>query len=161
MSTLQLNHLSAIIKDRRHQVAMANACDKAYAVGTGNPDWYSPYGEEKPEKVAQNLAGPLAVNSAVGIIAQMRNLPTDGNVVSILQDIVSDNVSDLERTVLYRVANATWAAGQPFRTDKGPLGRAGGVNVFDLLDPVEVDKDWNQIAASADYLLKAFDLAKA
>jgi hypothetical protein len=159
MTTSQLSRLSDLIKSSTHQLALANMCDKAYAVGTGNPDWYTPFGADKSEMVAQNMAGPLAVNSAIGIIATLRQLPTEGNVVEILGDIAKGNVTETERNVLHRVANATWAAGQPFRTDKGPLGRAGGVNVFDLLDEVEVAKDWHQIQAAANYLFA--ELSKA
>lgn len=157
--TTQLARLSSIVKSLGHQLAMANACDKAYADGIGNPDLYEPYGAEKPEKVAQNMAGPLAVNSAVGVLATMRGLPTEGNVTMILRDIVNGNVSEIERSILHRLANATWAAGQPFRSDKGPLGRAAGVNVFDLLDQAEVAKDWHQIHAAASYLLTEMDKA--
>lgn len=155
MTTPQLLKLASIITNLDNQVAVANACDKAYAVGTGNPDWYAPFTAEKPEKVAVNLPGLLAVNTGVGIIAVMRGIPIEGNVLLILQEIVNGTITDVERSVLHRLANLGWAVCQPFRGDKGPLGRAKSVNIFDLLAQTEVDKDWHQILAAAIYLLAA------
>lgn len=151
-----LEKIAAVLKDKNWLIEVANACDKAYSEGTGNPTWYTPYGEEKPEKVAQNMAGLQAVISGISIIAKVRGAENakeiDEMALDILTEIVENTVSDLEKNVLLGLANCAWGAGQPFRTDKGVLGRLTGLNVFDLLDAAEVAKDFHQIQAAADKL---------
>lgn len=140
----------AILGSVGNLVEVANRCDKAYAEGAGHPDWYSPYGTEKPEKVAQNLAGLQAVISGVGVIGCVRS--ERATFEEVLGDVADDKLTTSERSIMLRLANATWGAGQSFRTDKGPLGRATNMNVFDLLDADEVDKDYCQIKAAALFL---------
>ena len=136
----------------------ANVCDRAYAYGTGNPDWYSPFTEEKAEKVAQNVAGIQAVVSGMGAIATLRGAKTpeqvDSLAVQVIVDIANNDLTETERNIMLRLANCAWGAGQAFRTDKGPLGRMKGMNVFDLLDAGEVAKDLHQITAAATWLLE-------
>lgn len=150
-----LNAMMAVLGNKATLINIANACDKAYAVGTGNPDWYSPYGEEKPEMVARNVAGLQAVVTGIGVIAVLRGITTveemDQQVIPILDDIVNDKVNDVEKNILHRLANCSWGAGQGFIG--GQLERLTRMNVFDLLDQVEVAKDWHQILAAATCLL--------
>lgn len=121
-----------------------------------------PFGIDQPEKVAQNLAGLQAVNSSIGIVAMMRGAisPQDVNnrVLEVLTDISTGRLTSVEQSVVLRTANATWGAGQPYRADKGPLGRADRMNVFDLLDQKAVAKDWHQIKAAADWLLTLLEV---
>ena len=154
MSTLQ--QIQEVLGNLNNLIEVANYCDKAYAEGTGNPDWHSPFGSDQPEKVAQNIAGLQAVVSGIGVIATMRGADSpaevDAKTCEVLSDIVDGRLSAQEHSIVLRLANAAWGAGQPFRTDKGPLGRATRLNVFDLLDPAEVAKDYHQIKAAAAWL---------
>ena len=135
-------------------VEVANSCDRAYAEGTGNPSWYAPFGAENPQKVAQNLAGLQAVISGIGLINFNIRNQDESKVMDVLKDIAGDNLSTVEKEIMLRLANCSWGAGQAFRTDKGPLGRAGNMNCFDLLDQTEVAKDYHQIKAASTWLLK-------
>jgi hypothetical protein len=154
MSTLQ--RIQEMFGNLDNLVEVANRCDKAYAEGTGNPDWHAPFGTDQPEQVAQNIAGLQAVASGIGVIATMRGATSpadvDAKACEVLSDIVNGRLSAQEHSVVLRLANTAWGAGQPFRTDKGPLGRATRLNMFDLLDPAEVSKDYHQIKAAATWL---------
>ncbi len=151
-----LQALLAVLGNRENLVEVANVCDAAYANGTGGQ--HTPFDADKSETVAQNLAGLQAVVSGVGIVATLRGAKSsdevDAQAQVVLSDIATDRLSPTERSVVLRVANATWGAGQPFRTDKGGLGRATRMNVFDLLDQAEVDKDYHQIKGAANWLLQ-------
>lgn len=154
----ELNRLSEVIHDRGTLVGIANSCDRAYAEGTGNPSWYSPFtAEDKPEHFGRNLAGMFAVISGLSIIALLRGIPLEGNVGSILSEISDfESMPETDQQTLLRLANLSWNAGQPLIQDKGVLGRLGNINVFDTLPPEEVAKDRFQIQAAANELLNAF-----
>ncbi|MFH0873617.1 MAG: hypothetical protein V1846_02115 [Candidatus Komeilibacteria bacterium] len=141
-----------LMQNKVRLIEIANACAAAYNEGCGHPEWTEPFGEDKPEMVAQNLAGPQAVLTGCSIMALTRGVEPD--YLPLLRDIVNGDVTETERGILHRAANGTWGAGQSFRTDKGPLGRMTRMNLFDDLDPVEVAKDWAQIQAAAAYLLQ-------
>ena len=133
-------------------VEVANLCDLAYCEGTENEfGEHVPFGVENPEKVAQNLAGLQAVISGVSLLDLLGFDPYVKE--ETLCRIAEDNLADIESEVLLRLANCAWGAGQPFRTDKGPLGRANRLNFFDDLPEVEVRKDFHQIWAAATWLL--------
>ena len=150
-----LEKIKAVLENTTLMVEAANSCDKAYAVGTGNPDWYAPFGIEKPEAIAINVAGVQAVVSGIGILAVLRGAGNvDDSVIEILDDIINDNLSKTEMSIMLRLANCAWGAGQAFRSDKGPLGRMSNMNVFDLLPEEEVAKDYHQIKAAALFLRK-------
>jgi hypothetical protein len=55
---------------------------------------------------------------------------------------------------MLRLTNCAWGAGQPYRTDRGPLGRASNMFMFDLLPPEEVAEDYHQIHAVAQFFLE-------
>ena len=132
-------------------VEVANVCDKAYCDGTGTT--HVPFDATNPEKVAQNIAGLQAVMAGIGIL--FHNYP-NGFFIStkeVLEVIAEGGLDDDEKEIMLRIANATWGAGQPFRTDKGPLGRATRLNWFDDLDLDEIEKDMYQIKAAAVWLL--------
>jgi hypothetical protein len=144
--------IQAIIRNPDYLIEGANRCAKAYAEGT--PYGYTPFGTESPELVAQNFAGIQAVVSGVGIICSISQKDLESHGTACLLMIANGTCGKPIKDLLHRLANATWGAGQPFRTDKGPLGRADRVNVFDLLPSEEVDKDWKQIQAAAVFLLE-------
>lgn len=156
-----LKRIDALLKDPAGLIEVANLCDEAYANGIGHPEYHKTFGKENPEMVAQNVAGLQAVISGIGTTALLRGAENiaeiDSMVVKILNDIVKGGLSDIEKSAMLRFANCSWGAGQSFRTDKGPLGRMTKMNVFDLLDPIEVEKDLHQVKAAAKWLLKKIE----
>ena len=144
--------MECIIRDRQNLIEVANRCDKAYAEGVGHPEWYTPFGEEQPEKVAQNYAGAQAVMSGVGAICHLRRGKLDKIGLKILWQIINNKLKPEEHDLLLRFSNATWGAGQPFRG--GNLSRADHVNMFDLLPYEEVLKDYYQVRAAAEFFFR-------
>ena len=155
MSTENLNALKSLFADTEVVLEVANACSEAYCTAAGHPDWHSPF-VTTDKNFAINAAGPQAVLSGIGVLAAMRGHLTpeavDDQVLTILTDIAAGDVTEAERSVLHRLANATWGAGQPFRSvmEENPDRKT---NIFDLLDPDEVAKDWVQIETAANRLL--------
>lgn len=144
--------LQDIIRDPGNLVECANRCADAYNEANGYA--YKPFGADEAETVAQNYAGLQAVVSGVTLICSQGGKALDEHGPPLLALVADSTCDDWTKDTMHRVANATWGAGQPFRLDKGPLGRADRVNVFDLLDPVEVAKDWVQIQTAAKFLVE-------
>ena len=136
----------AIINNLENLVEVANVCDKAYCEGTGYI--HNPFGVDNPNMVAQNIAGLQAVLTTISILASWNSEDPE----SVLQRITDDQLEGYEEGIAFRTANCAWGAGQPFRTDKGPLGRATRLNYFDDLPSTEVQKDMYQIRAAAKWL---------
>ena len=113
MSYPVLEKIKSVFADSDACVKGANACAKAYCEGTGNPDWYNPFGATDKD-FALNMAGPQAVNSAIGVLARMRGINTaeqvDASAEQILSDITAGAVSPEERSVLHLLANCSWGA---------------------------------------------------
>jgi len=157
---MYLEKIKEILKDKSLLIELANVCDKAYSEGVGKPEWYSPFGEESPEKIARNIAALQAVITGVGIINHASlNSNLEKNFLVILQAITRINtplqsLSANNIDLLLRLANACWGAGELFRTDRGTLGRLTNLNIFDLLPEKEVEKDLIQILATAKWLIK-------
>jgi hypothetical protein len=97
----------------------------------------------KEEKIAINLAGFYALECGLSYLATAKDLaPSD-----VLQSITNDKLSKEDKEILERFANATWKAGQPFRSLDRITRKT--FTCFDLLPPEEVEKDWMQIKAAA------------
>ncbi len=142
--------LQAIMRDRANLIECANRCAQAYDGGK----YYTPFDETEAETVAQNYAGMQAVVTGITLICSQGRMPLDQHGPYVLGLVASGTCDDWTRDTMLRIANATWGAGQPFRLDKGPLGRADRVNVFDLLDPVAMEKDWEQIQTAANFIVE-------
>jgi hypothetical protein len=157
-----LNAIKNILSNVDLLIEVANVCDKAYCDGINSPKNYVPFGKGNFEKVAQNIAGLQAVISGIGAIAMFRgakNIKTiDEMVIEILDDIINDNLSIYEKSILLRFANCAWGAGQGFRRDEGPLGRITRMNIFDMLETDEVLKDFYQIKAASKWLLEKINI---
>lgn len=147
-----LEKIKSLYENMGKMVKLANMCDKAYAEGIGNSDWYKPFDESNPIKVAQNLAALPAVISAVSVICKLRYVidKTEIVFIRILKDVDNDNLTKLEKRILLQFANSTWNAQQPFRC----LDRIKNMNIFDLLPEEEVDKDWHQIKVVVKFLIE-------
>jgi hypothetical protein len=154
--TKNLSNIKNVLKNEEFLIEVANICDKAYCDGIHAN--YIKFGKDNPEKVAQNVAALQAVISSIGTISMFRGAKDidtiDGMTIEILNDILNDNLTVYERSVMLRFSNCAWGSGQGFRTDKGSLGRLTRMNLFDLLDEDEVLKDLYQIIAASRWLLE-------
>lgn len=101
----------------------------------------------KEEKIATNIAGFYALECGIGALTDQKG----GTVVEWLTRIVEQKSDAEEVLVLNRFANATWKAGQPFRSLKRITRNNFISSVF--LSAEEVKKDYHQILAAADKLL--------
>jgi len=154
----QLVRLQAILRDPAYAQDMAQALDAAYYIGQGQPvpAFLKPEEETstspksvKEEKIAINLAGFYALEAGVGVISER----TNETPLQILDGIVKGSRSADEMTLLARFANATWKAGQPFRS----LSRItrDTFKPVSLLTTDDVKKDVDQIQAAAAKLAEA------
>lgn len=154
----QLDGLQTLLRDQAFAQDMAQALDAAYYIGLGQPvpPFLKP--EEmtanapksvREEKIAINLAGFYALEAGVGILAEQgRESP-----LQIIDSIAKGSRPEKDMLLLARLANATWKAGQPFRS----LARVSR-DTFKpaaLLSPADVRKDLDQIQAAAVRLGKA------
>jgi len=155
--------ISQLFQSTDVAVQVANLLDKAYADGTGNPDWYAEFGSDKPEQVAINLAGLYAADTAANLIARMRGVVDEDGYRNALKAVVemgemeNPDFNRMEVFVALNCANLAWRAGQPFRgIEKDPLDRiTRDVNAqFMTLPNNEVDKDLIQVTEAANFLLK-------
>ena len=153
----QLRRVDQLLKDKSFAVEMAMHMEVAYYKGQQQspPPFLKP-GEDTSavtksaleDKIATNIAGFYALECGLGYLATVTNrLPS-----AILDSIINDKITRQDKTLFERLANATWKAGQPFRS----LDRITRKNftVFNFLPPEEVEKDWVQIKAAATMLRK-------
>ncbi len=151
----QTKEIGRLLKDERFALEMAEHMEAAYYQSQQQqvPVFLRP-GEDsavilktpKEEKIATNIAGLYALECGLSFLATAQNkLPSE-----VLQSIINDEISNNDKRLFERFANATWKAGQPFRG----LDRIARGNFvpFDLLTPEEIDKDWVQIKAAANKL---------
>ena len=157
-AAIQLEKINRLLKDKQYALAMAAHMEAAYYKGQNKPapPFLSPEEDTavkqksaREEKIAINIAGFYALECGVGYLSTSQNkLPSD-----ILKAITLDSTSAKDKQLLERFANATWKAGQPFRS----LDRITRdvFKPFDMLPEDEVEKDWVQIKRAAARLLKA------
>jgi len=151
----QLNRLQALLQNPDFALDMAAYLDAAYYGGLRQtpPPFLRPEDETavtrksvREEKIAINLAGFYAVEVGATLIGERtRELP-----LTILSSIAEGRRSTDDMLLLARFANATWKAGQPFRS----LGRITRANFIPaaLLSNDELKKDFDQIKAAAQKL---------
>lgn len=152
----QLQRINALLQDKQFAFDVAANAEAVYytTLHKAVPSFLKP-GEDTAtqsksmldEKIAVNIAGFYALECGLSYLATAQNaLPS-----KVLHDIVTDSLTTPEKKLFERFANATWKAGQPFRS----LDRITRHNFtpFDLLSPSEMDKDWVQIKAAAEKLI--------
>ena len=158
----ELAVLDSLLQDPAYAVLMAETLDAAYYTGTGQtPPPFLAKGEDtavvaksvREEKIAINLAGFYALECAIGYLCEDKNITP----VECLQQILSNKAGDTAILLLDRFANATWKAGQPFRSPdriKRPnfIGASG-------LSEDEIRKDTRQIISASAKLLPAMQPA--
>jgi hypothetical protein len=154
----QLATINKLLKDKQYALEMAKRMEAAYYLCQHKPvpAFLSPADDTaeikksaREEKIATNIAGFYALECGVNYLATTQHkLPS-----AILKSITADSLDQKDKQLLNRFANATWKAGQPFRN----LDRITRdiFKPFDLLPPVEVEKDWVQVKAAAERLTTA------
>jgi len=156
----ELATIDSLLRDTAFALSMAKSLDSAYYAGIGEtaPEFLPPDEETalvtkplKEEKIAINLAGFYALECGLGLLCTQSN----ETPVEWLQKIKNGTADSNAVLLLNRLANATWKAGQPFRS----LGRITRYNftVAVLLSNDEVKKDSVQIANAAAKLLSSID----
>ncbi len=156
----ELATIDSLLRDSTFALAMAKSLDSAYYAGIGEaaPEFLT--ADEttavvtqslKEEKTAINLAGFYALECGVTMLAAQ----TNETPVEWLQKIKNGTAGADAVLLLNRLANATWKAGQPFRS----LGRITRYNftVASLLNDGEVKKDSVQITNAAAKLLSSME----
>ncbi len=152
----QLGTLQQLLQDPEFALEMASWLDAAYYKGQGEPvpDFIAPEDEDAvkeksvlEEKIAMNLAGFYAVEAGLGVLAER----TGESPVAILSEIVEGTRADEDMLLMARFANATWKAGQPFRSlDR--ITRDAFIPAA-MLSQEELSKDYDQIIAASELLL--------
>jgi hypothetical protein len=155
---VQLKKISFLLRNKVFAEEMARHMDAAYYVGQGKPapPFLSP-GEDtatvaksaRSEKIAINIAGFYALECGLNYLSEVQQkLPS-----VLLKEIISDSLPAKDKELLERFANATWKAGQPFRS----LDRINRpvFMPYDLLSKEEQEKDWKQIKSAALKLQEA------
>ncbi|MEO6188815.1 MAG: hypothetical protein ABIO82_05120 [Ginsengibacter sp.] len=156
----QIEMISSLMKNKNFVTDMAKHMEASYyeALNKPVPEFLSPADESKmveksafEEQVATKVAGFYALECGVSYMATaQKKLPVD-----VLKSIENETITRQNKELLERFANATWKAGQAFRS----LDRIerSSFTPFSLLSPEEVDKDWVQIKSAASFLLKSFN----
>lgn len=152
----QLDALKYLLQSKDFARLLAEKQQNAYQKGIGEKPvpLVTPEDEEKTEekpvveqRIAINIAGFYALECGVGYLAKRDHKTID----AVLQEVVDETLDAGDKELLCRFANATWKAGQPFRS----LDRiTRDIFVpFDLLSEEEQLKDWVQIRSAAREVL--------
>lgn len=150
----ELTKLNTLLRDSAFAVKVAAGQEAAYY--TTQQQQVPAFDEDKgstvqksfkEEKIATNLAGFYALECGIGALVQQKAKTP----LYWLQQIVNGKLDSTEVLLLNRFANATWKAGQPFRS----LSRIKRDNfiVANFLSEEETKKDLDQITAAAGKLL--------
>lgn len=152
----ELSVIDSLLRSEEYAYEMAATLDASYFVGIGQvaPPFLSAEEDTatiaksiKEEKIATNIAGFYALECGIGLLCDQQDLTP----VEMLNKIVNKETSAADNLILNRFANATWKAGQPFRSldrIQRPI-----FMIFSLLPPDEVEKDHNQVITAATRLL--------
>ena len=159
----QLTTIDSLLKNTGFNLSIAKLQDTAYYKGISQPapDFLTSVEETavvaksfKEEKIAINLAGFYALECGMGVLCnQTKEKPTDW-----LEKIVADKADTSGILLLTRFANATWKAGQPFRSldrIKRPV-----FTVACFLPQEEIKKDLQQVKTAAIKLLSSMQDVK-
>jgi hypothetical protein len=155
-TTDSLLKLKTLLQSKEFALNVAKKQQAAYqrALGqTQTSPWLPEDLDEKElksvleQRIATNLAGFYALECGIGYLVKQRG----SDVEELLSAVVGDLLPAGDKELLCRFANATWKAGQPFRSlDR--ITREVFVP-FDLLSEEEKVKDWVQIQNAAKVVL--------
>lgn len=152
----QMQRIRELMQDENFAIAMADSLhvgyykreqQKAPPFLTKEDDTATVLKSVMEEKIAISVGGFYALECGLNFFAAKNILPSQ-----ILKSIVEGTISNNDKMLMERFANVTWKAAQPFRS----LERIKRNNFipFYFLDEKEIDKDWVQIKAAAEKLLK-------
>jgi hypothetical protein len=159
----ELTKIDSLLRDAKYNEEMATALEAAYYKGIGKeaPPFLSPDENTalkqkflKEEKIATNVAGFYALECGIGWLCSQSNQ----RPVEWLTKIKDNSIDSATVSILDRFANATWKAGQPFRSMER-ISRPT-FTVFNFLPQDEIKKDEEQIATAAAKLLSAMNDVK-
>jgi hypothetical protein len=159
MDKIVFEKVTALFQSIDEAIVVANKLDKAYADGTGHPEYHTKdFGLKDPQMIAMNLAGLYAADTAANLLClTLYGQVTEKLYVEALEALVAGDIDDTEAQIVKNLANLAWRAGQPFRDiATNPLGRiTREINMqFNLLPPDEEDKDMIQVVEGAKILLE-------
>lgn len=155
----QLQMISRLMKNKQYDYAMAKHIEASYYMAQNKqaPAFVSAPEDTAvvdksafEEQIAIKIAGFYALECGLSYLAAAENkLPLD-----VLKSIADDSITQKDKRLLERFANATWKAGQAFRS----LDRIerDSFTPFSPLSEEEIEKDWVQIKAAAAQVLKSF-----
>jgi len=151
--SIELKKLDSLLQDSAFAATIASMLEASYYKGLGEPaPAFLKPGEDslltdksvKDEKIATNIAGFYALECGINYLCS-RDSATPAQWI---EKILSKTALDKDAAeILNRFANATWKAGQPFRS----LDRIKKANFIGWsgLSDAEVQKDVRQIEGAA------------
>jgi len=152
----ELKKISTLLQDSSFALELAKNQEAAYYLAQQQPQPAFLTGTDdsiqksyKEEKIAINIAGFYALECGIGALIEQ----TGGTTTEWLNKILDGKIDSTELLVLNRFANATWKAGQPFRSLKRIKRDNFTSAVF--LSADEIKKDYDQVKAAAQKLLPA------
>ena len=162
MDVQQLNtenkKINALLHDTAFAASMAAGQEAAYYTSQNQPaEAFFESSDSlvkksaKEEKIAINLAGFYAVECGVAALTAQKG----GTPGEWLKKITVQNIDSSDMLLLNRFANATWKAGQPFRS----LERISRDNFIaaSMLSSEELKKDADQVNAAAEKFLDSLE----
>ncbi|MDP8299278.1 MAG: hypothetical protein P9L88_05190 [Candidatus Tantalella remota] len=155
---IQFEALKQILQSKQAAREMAEWQNGSYYRGIGEeaPQFILPEEEgtdAEKERIAINLAGVYALESGLGVICERDNVTP----LEVLTAINDRTISEEDMLLMARFANATWKAGQVFRS----LDRIerDTFRPAVTLVPEELEKDFDQIYAAAEQLYNRLNYA--
>jgi hypothetical protein len=148
----QQQQLKKLLQSKDFALEIAAFMDSSYNAGENKPVPAFISKEEetatkkksfKEEKIAMNVAGFYALECGLNYFVAAKKIKPS----IILQSIADNSISKEDKLLFCRFANATWKAGQPFRS----LDRVTRETFtpFNFLSEADVEKDWVQVKAAA------------
>ena len=152
----QFQQIRSLLQDKDFAYQLASNMDSSYYAGENKPappfistDEINAVKKKsfKEEKIAMNIAGFYALECATNYLVTTKlQLPS-----SILRSLTDDSIPVDDKLLMASFANATWKAGQPFRS----LDRItrDTFTPFNFLSEADIEKDLVQVRAAAKKLL--------
>lgn len=151
----QLSVINTLLRDTGFAREMAETMEASYYIAENKPvpAFSSPELDTsfvnksiKEEKIATSIAPFYAVECGIGVLMEKYK----GTPFEWLEKITSSKLDSTEELILNRFANATWKAGQPFRSlDR--ITRPVFISAY-FLPADEIKKDYDHILAAANKL---------
>ena len=153
----QMKKIRELLQSQSYALEIAECTNDAYADDNKNDitpalkqnDTATVSKPAPDQKIATNLAGFYAVEACTDYLASSRDLLP----ARLLKSIADNSISEEDKNLYNRFANATWKAGQPFRGLERIQRET--FTPFYFLTKADIDKDWVQVKAAAKKILQA------